>query len=81
MTAIGSQLKNFACCEKLAQEAREAGAAMLFLPEACSFIGESAAETIAMATTLDSPVLERFKDLAACHSLWISLGGYQESSG
>jgi hypothetical protein len=54
---------------------------MLFLPEACSFIGESAAETIAMATTLDSPVLERFKDLAACHSLWISLGGYQESSG
>lgn len=53
---------------------------MLFLPEACSFIGSDAAETVVMASALDGPVLARFKDLAARLSLWISVGGFQEST-
>lgn len=53
---------------------------MLFLPECCSFIGEDAEETVRHARPLDGPVLGRFRDLARQLGLWISLGGFQETS-
>lgn len=53
---------------------------MLFLPEACSFIGQSAQETVAHASPLEGPVLGRYRDLAQRLGLWISCGGFQETS-
>lgn len=44
MTATADRAANFRVCEKLAQQAAAQGCSMLFLPECCSFIGESAAE-------------------------------------
>lgn len=80
MTATNDQHSNFNSCEKLAEAAYAAGASMLFLPEACSFIGENAAETKAMASGLKGPVLKRYQALAGRLSLWISIGGFQEST-
>ena len=62
------------------QEAHAAGATMLFLPEACSFIGHSAEETVAHASPLDGPVLGRYRGLAQRLGIWISCGGFQETS-
>lgn len=53
---------------------------MLFLPEACSFIGHSAEETVAHASSLDGPVLGRYRGLAQQLGIWISCGGFQEAS-
>jgi len=52
MTATADRAANFRVCEKLAQQAAAQGCSMLFLPECCSFIGESAAEV--SSSTLES---------------------------
>ena len=44
MTSVGNQEANFATCQRLALEAKEAGCCMLFLPECCSFIGRNQQE-------------------------------------
>ena len=44
MTACGDQEANLATCTQLAQQAKAAGARMLFLPECFSFIGTNQAE-------------------------------------
>ena len=44
MTSVGDQEANFAICQRLALNAKEAGCCMLFLPECCSFIGQNQQE-------------------------------------
>ena len=53
----------------------------LFLPEACSFIGENAEQTVAAATPLDgdAPVIGWYRDLARRLGIWLSIGGFQVS--
>lgn len=65
------------CLHTLHQEASAKGAAMLFFPECCAFIGRSAAETVAAARPLDA-LLAPFAAIAQQHNLWLSLGGVQE---
>lgn len=61
MTSVGDQEANFATCQRLAFEARDAGCCMLFLPECCSFIGRNQQEVC---------VCHPFQDaqIQACHS-------------
>ena len=59
--------------------AAAAGANLLCLPEAFSFIGASPQETISQAEALDGPRLEQYRTLARRHGLWLSLGGFHEA--
>ncbi|DBB07330.1 hypothetical protein WJX82_006221 [Trebouxia sp. C0006] len=78
MTATSDRDANFLTCKRLAQAAVAEQCSMLFLPECFSFIGRSPAESVAAATPLDGPILQRYLRLAKQNSLWLSLGGFQE---
>jgi hypothetical protein len=51
---------------------------MVFLPEACDYIGESKAETLSMAEPLNGGVIKAFCSLAKEHEIWLSIGGIHE---
>lgn len=53
---------------------------MLFLPENFSFLGSSPSESVSIAEPLEGPLIARYAALARRHSLWLSLGGFQEKS-
>ncbi len=48
---------------------------MVFLPEACDYIGENSAETVKNAEAEDGPLISNYKQLALEHNIWLSLGG------
>jgi predicted amidohydrolase len=51
---------------------------MLFLPECFAFIGVKGTDALAVMEPLDGPLLGRYRELAARHRLWLSLGGFAE---
>ena len=79
LNSTGDHAANLAQAEKLCEDAAAAGANLLCLPEAFSFIGASPQETIAQAEALDGPRLEQYRTLARRHGLWLSLGGFHEA--
>jgi len=80
MTSVNDVATNFAACQRLVQEAVAAGCKMVFFPECFSFIGAKAGEAQAVAEPLDGATLGRYRALAREHCMWLSLGGFQESS-
>ena len=80
MTSTADTEANFAACARLAERAREAGAALLCLPECCTFLGERDTDALAVAEALDGPLMARFGELARSTGLWLSLGGVPEAS-
>ena len=52
---------NLAQAEELVTEAKRRGADMVFLPEACDFIGENRKQTLALSQTLDGSTVTRFR--------------------
>ena len=79
LNSTGDHAANLAQAEKLCETAAAAGAGLLCLPEAFSFIGASPQETISQAEALDGPRLEQYRTLARRHGLWLSLGGFHEA--
>jgi hypothetical protein len=51
---------------------------MVFLPEACDYIGESKEETLGMAQPLSGDLIKTFCSLAKENDIWLSLGGIHE---
>ena len=49
---------------------------MVFLPEACDYIGESRRQSVEYAETMDGNFITRCKDLAIKHNVWLSIGGF-----
>ncbi len=85
MTSSSDRLANYATIKRLARQARNAGASILFLPECCCFLGGTAAESVAAASPLDEEeeqgnVIDYYRALAREFGLWLSLGGIQERS-
>ena len=84
MTSSNNRLANYSVIRRLARQARDAGASILFLPECCCFLGESAEESVAAASPLDEEeenghVIDYYRALAREFGLWLSLGGIQET--
>ena len=48
---------------------------MVFLPEACDYIGENREQTLELAQTIDGDTVAQFKKLAVENNVWLSLGG------
>ena len=67
LNSTGDHAANLAQAEKLCEDAAAAGANLLCLPEAFSFIGASPQETISQAEALDGPRLEQYRTLARRH--------------
>ena len=80
MTSTSDAEANFAACARLARAAADAGAALLCLPECCTFLGERDTDALAVAEALDGPLLSRFGALARSTGLWLSLGGVPEAA-
>eukprot|EP00741_Cyanophora_paradoxa_P009164 tig00001471_g8875.t1 len=81
--------KNYEVVKRFCAEAKEKGAQLLCLPENFSRMGgdeegraadPSAPPRAAFSEALDGPLLRRYRDLAAQHRLWLSLGGFPETS-
>jgi hypothetical protein len=51
---------------------------MVFLPEACDYIGESKTETLSMAESLNGDIIKAFCNLAKENEIWLSIGGIHE---
>jgi len=78
MTATGSYASNLASVTQLCALAQAAGAKFLCLPECFSYIGMSAQETVAQASSLEGEKFGAFCELAKTHKLWLSCGGFHE---
>ncbi|XP_069693909.1 deaminated glutathione amidase-like isoform X2 [Periplaneta americana] len=75
MTATNKKEDNIQVCSKLIKAAKDKNCEMVFLPEACDYIGESKEETLAMSESLDEYLLKTFCNLAKENEIWLSLGG------
>ncbi|CAG9320039.1 unnamed protein product [Blepharisma stoltei] len=60
------------------QYAKENGALMAFFPENFNFLGRLGS-SVQHAQPLNGPYMEYYKQLAREFSIWLSLGGFQES--
>ena len=78
MCASSDVEKNFEVVADLCSQAKDRGCAMLFLPECFAFIGVKGTDALAVMEPLDGPLLGRYRELAAKHRLWLSLGGFAE---
>lgn len=80
MTATHDVENNFRTCAKLVRDAKDRDATVLSLPECFAFIGEKDTDLLDFMRPLDSELIERYRELARTHEIWLSLGGFQEQS-
>ena len=78
MCASSDVEKNFEVVADLCSQAKDRGCSMLFLPECFAFIGVKGTDALAVMEPLNGPLLGRYRELAAKHGLWLSLGGFAE---
>lgn len=71
---------NFNTCALLIGEAKKTGATIAALPENFAFMPEHEGESLAIAESLEGPLLKRYISLAKQHHMWLSLGGFPEKS-
>ena len=72
---------NFEQCRELARAAKVQGASLLSLPECFVFMGlHGSGDSIALAQPLSGTLFSRYRKLASETGLWLSLGGFHESS-
>ncbi|KAK5644244.1 hypothetical protein RI129_008089 [Pyrocoelia pectoralis] len=76
-TATSDKEQNLKVVTRLVSEASEK-AKVIFLPEACDYVGTNVDETKELAETLDGRLMSEYKLLAQRHKVWISLGGFHE---
>ncbi|KAJ1637472.1 nitrilase-like protein 1-like protein [Pavlovales sp. CCMP2436] len=79
MTSTSSHADNYAQVAELCARSEAAGAKLLCVPEAFSFLGSHFTQTIAQAQSLDGERLGSYRVLARKHKLWLSLGGFHEA--
>ena len=78
MTATNDIEANIQVGDELARKAKAAQAAILALPECFAFIGEKDTEAREMAEPLNGSIMQRYREIAAAHRIWLALGGFQE---
>ncbi|XP_037092902.1 nitrilase and fragile histidine triad fusion protein NitFhit-like [Pollicipes pollicipes] len=78
VTCTADKAANLQLCSRLVEEAAGGGARLVFLPEACDFIGESREQTLALAEPRDGTTVVAYQDLARRLGVWLSLGGVHE---
>ena len=75
MTVTNCVKDNLRQAAELIEQAAARGAAMVFLPEAADFIGQSREETGELSQGLEGSTVVALREEAARHGVWLSLGG------
>ncbi|GLV45058.1 Nitrilase and fragile histidine triad fusion protein [Carabus blaptoides fortunei] len=78
MTSTNNKEDNLVVVKNLIEQARKAGAAMAFLPEACDYIAPAESDPCELAETLGDTVMSQYKDMAIHNKIWLSIGGFHE---
>ncbi|XP_054732090.1 nitrilase and fragile histidine triad fusion protein NitFhit-like [Anastrepha obliqua] len=79
MCATNNKADNMRQVEELFAKAKMQCATFLFLPECCDFVGEHRKQTLELSEPLDGATMNKYKELAKTHRMWLSLGGIHES--
>ena len=79
INSVPNPLKNFETIQNFAHNAKANGAKMMCLPENFNFMGKSG-EGLIHHQPLTGEFIERYRQLARDASIWLSLGGFLESS-
>lgn len=75
MTVSSDLTANLGQAAKLIRQASARGAEMVFLPEACDYIGESRQQTLALAQPMGGQTMGEYQRMAVESCVWLSLGG------
>lgn len=78
LTCTADKKKNLETSLALIRRAKARGAQMVFLPEACDYIGESKQQSMDMAESIQGEIINEYKKLAKDLDVWLSVGGFHE---
>ncbi|KAG5883506.1 hypothetical protein JTB14_013933 [Gonioctena quinquepunctata] len=77
-TASNNKSDNLTTVQKLINNAVQASATMIFLPEASDYIPSDKNEAKSLSEPLDGPLMKAYKDMAKRSKIWLSIGGFHE---
>ncbi|XP_066995353.2 nitrilase and fragile histidine triad fusion protein NitFhit isoform X2 [Anabrus simplex] len=80
MTSGNDKDRNLQTCRDLIMDAHRQHAKIVFLPEACDYIGDNKDDVAGLAEPLDGPLMTSYQELARKYSMWLSLGGIHEKA-
>ena len=81
LTCTSDKAANFDRAKSfITQAAVDHKASVVFLPEAFDFIGESTAQTLQLAESIEGPLISQYRDLSKSLQVSLSLGGFHETS-
>lgn len=81
MTSMADKDKNLKNAKQLIQKAVSAGAKMVFLPEAFDYIAENKEQSVKMSESLtDGSTIKNYQLIAKQDHVWLSLGGFHQST-
>ncbi|KAL5013974.1 hypothetical protein ScPMuIL_008244 [Solemya velum] len=78
LTCTADKKRNFETCISLIKRASKLKAQIVFLPEACDYIGETKQQSMEMAETLDGDVISKYRTVAKEMNMWLSIGGFHQ---
>ncbi|XP_005113263.1 nitrilase and fragile histidine triad fusion protein NitFhit [Aplysia californica] len=80
MTATSDKEENLKTVLELIACGTRRGAKMIFLPEACDYIGESKQQSVDLAEPLNGNFVQQCQKAALEHSVWLSIGGFHQKA-
>ncbi|CAL1531037.1 unnamed protein product [Lymnaea stagnalis] len=78
MNATSLKADNLQTILDLVSTASARGAQMVFLPEACDYIGESKNQSLECSEPLDGNFIHQLQKAAVRSKVWLSVGGYHQ---
>lgn len=78
LTCTADKKRNLEVSSALIHRAKARGAQMVFLPEACDYIGESKQQSMEMAESLQGEIITAYRKLAKDLDIWLSVGGFHQ---
>ncbi|KAK3749602.1 hypothetical protein RRG08_014578 [Elysia crispata] len=76
MTSTSIKSDNMQTIAELIASAKAKGSEMVFLPEACDYIGETKQQSVEYAEQMHGNFITQCKQLAVKHNVWLSVGGF-----
>uniref|UniRef100_A0A0B7ALN2 Bis(5'-adenosyl)-triphosphatase n=1 Tax=Arion vulgaris TaxID=1028688 RepID=A0A0B7ALN2_9EUPU len=78
MNATANKADNLQVILELIGAATARGAQMVFLPEACDYIGESKNQSVECSEPLDANFIHQCQKAAIRNKVWLSIGGFHQ---
>ncbi|XP_026754212.1 nitrilase and fragile histidine triad fusion protein NitFhit isoform X2 [Galleria mellonella] len=79
MTSVADKSTNLQVVSQLISDAAKENVQMVFFPEACDYICDNKKDVVGQAEPiLTGNIVNKYRQLAAEHSVWLSMGGIHE---